>query len=132
MPLLCARVDNRLVHGQVLEGWVPGLGIDLVVVADEALCSDDFQKAVFEAMGAGWPEIEIVPPYRAATVISSNPGRNVMLLFRDLASAVLAMESGLPLAFLNLGNIHFSEGSLKITDSVYVDRSGVASLCRLL
>lgn len=132
MPLLATRVDNRLVHGQVLEGWVPALGIDLVIVADESLFTDNFHKTIVEAMGAGWPEIEVVRPPDSQTCVSANPGRNTMLIFRDLDAVLSAIEGGLTLETLNLGNIHFTEGSRKITDSVYLDARAALALEEIL
>ncbi|NTU60380.1 MAG: PTS sugar transporter subunit IIB, partial [Deltaproteobacteria bacterium] len=51
MPVVLARVDNRLVHGQVLEAWVPRLGIEAILVVDADLAQDPFQRAVIEGLG---------------------------------------------------------------------------------
>jgi N-acetylgalactosamine PTS system EIIB component len=39
------RVDNRLLHGQILEAWVPRLAIDQVIVADDEAAASDLAKA---------------------------------------------------------------------------------------
>lgn len=38
------RIDDRLLHGQVAYTWVPTLGVDCVVVANDKVARDEFQK----------------------------------------------------------------------------------------
>ena len=47
------RIDDRLVHGQVAFTWVSSLGIDCLVVANEKIAKDEFQKM---AMGLHVPD----------------------------------------------------------------------------
>ncbi|MFL5446580.1 MAG: PTS sugar transporter subunit IIB, partial [Myxococcales bacterium] len=42
------RVDNRLVHGQVLEAWVPALSVQAILVADDEVAGNALARA---AMG---------------------------------------------------------------------------------
>jgi PTS system mannose-specific IIB component/fructoselysine and glucoselysine-specific PTS system IIB component len=37
MPILLCRVDDRLIHGQVVVGWGAQLGLDLIAVIDDEL-----------------------------------------------------------------------------------------------
>ena len=46
------RIDDRLVHGQVAFTWVSSLGIDCLVVANDKIAKDEFQKM---AMGLAKP-----------------------------------------------------------------------------
>ena len=48
MPIVLLRVDDRLVHGQVVEGWLPTLGADLVVVVSDVSASDPVQSALMK------------------------------------------------------------------------------------
>ena len=41
------RIDDRLVHGQVVEGWVKALRINHLVVASDAVEADETQKALY-------------------------------------------------------------------------------------
>ena len=42
------RVDDRLIHGQVVEGWIKPLRITTIVVASDSVYCDLMQKALFE------------------------------------------------------------------------------------
>lgn len=46
MNILLVRVDDRFIHGQILESWIPFLKAQSVVVANDALASDHFQKTI--------------------------------------------------------------------------------------
>ena len=48
MSLVLVRVDCRLIHGQVVETWVPHTGADCLVVANDDLCSNPFLRSVME------------------------------------------------------------------------------------
>jgi PTS system mannose-specific IIB component len=125
------RVDNRLVHGQVLEGWVPRLKIDLILVCDEALCKDPFQKSIFESLGFRGPDITVVSPASAAATVERNKNKKILILFRSARGALDALKSGLDLTSLNLGNIHSSDECQRITESVYLNLETVTELSEI-
>ncbi|PLX42118.1 MAG: hypothetical protein C0609_10335 [Deltaproteobacteria bacterium] len=132
LNLFLTRVDNRLVHGQVLEGWVPRLGVRTIYVADEALYEDDFNRTILEAMGQGVIKIIVITPANLAKTITSEAAGKFAVLFRDIKSVVEAFQAGFALRELNLGNIHPKPGATRLTDSVYVDANDIAGLRLLL
>ncbi len=121
MPLVLSRVDNRLVHGQVLEGWVPRYSVELIIVADEDLYGDSFQKSILEAMGQGVIEIQVTKPTELAALVKANELKPTAILFKTVKSVIESIEAGFELKTLNLGNIHPSENSRPLTDSVYIN-----------
>ena len=58
MPLALVRVDSRLVHGQVVEGWVPHVKANCLLVVNDDLASNPFLRSVMEL--AGNPSLRIV------------------------------------------------------------------------
>ncbi|PLX41482.1 MAG: PTS N-acetylgalactosamine transporter subunit IIB [Deltaproteobacteria bacterium] len=132
LNLLLTRVDNRLVHGQVLEGWVPRLGVKTIFVADNALYGDSFNKAILEAMGQGVIDIIVVTPSTLARAIGGADKAKIAILFRNIPSVVEAFTAGFDLRELNLGNIHPKPGATRLTDSVYVDENDLVGLKLLI
>lgn len=53
MPIVLFRVDERLLHGQVLVGWGARLGIERWVVVDDAIAESDWEQELY---GAGLPD----------------------------------------------------------------------------
>ncbi|MDD3473251.1 MAG: PTS sugar transporter subunit IIB, partial [Syntrophaceae bacterium] len=49
MPIVLVRVDDRLVHGQILEGWLPSTRAEELLIANDALAQDELQKMIMES-----------------------------------------------------------------------------------
>lgn len=46
-----ARVDDRLIHGQVMTKWSKGLGINAIFIVDNDVAKDDFMKQIYISSG---------------------------------------------------------------------------------
>lgn len=117
------RVDNRLIHGQVVSTWIPYLRADQVVVADDEAASSPLMRA---AMSLALPPTVNAAVLRMDEVdwagLSAGPKR-VLVLVRDVAQAAAAVKAGADVKRLNLGNVHFEEGRRPVSPSVFLSRS---------
>ena len=114
------RIDNRLVHGQVIEGWLPHLKVRRLVVLDADAAKNPLTRA---SMGLAVPQsvsLEITTD-EGALQAAATDGVPTLVLFRDVAGAYAAIQHGLKLASVNLGNIHFKNGRHPITPSIFLD-----------
>ncbi len=125
------RVDNRLLHGQILETWVPRLGAREVVVADDEAAASPLARAAMTLC---------VPPDLPARVeplgqvdfaaLAASP-RAAIVLVRDVAGRVRARAAGLEPAMariVNIGNVHFGPGRRPVTPSVFLTAEELAQL----
>jgi mannose/fructose/N-acetylgalactosamine-specific phosphotransferase system component IIB len=126
------RVDNRLVHGQVLEAWVPALSAQGIVVADDEVAGSALARA---AMSLAIPKkvaFRVAPLAEVAGMLrpggSGPPAPRTLILVRNVRDAVALREQGAPLPHLNLGNVHFSEGREQVTPTVYLDAGEIEAL----
>jgi len=112
------RIDNRLVHGQVLEAWVPALSAQGILVADDEVAANPLARAaeVAAMLRPGGP---------------GAPAPRTLVLVRNVRDAVALREQGVPLPHLNLGNVHFSEGRAQVTPTVYLDAAEIEALEQL-
>ena len=46
MTTLLVRVDDRLIHGQIVETWIPYLSINQIIVADDEVFHNPFKKKI--------------------------------------------------------------------------------------
>ena len=125
------RIDNRLIHGQVVEAWLPGLKVARVVVADDEAAHSPLMKV---AMGLAVPpelEVDILPlrdtpfaPYAADKV-------KTLLLLRDIPSLVEARKLGLPQTRINLGNVHHGPMRKAVSTSVFLNAEEMEQLKQL-
>ena len=116
-----SRVDSRLIHGQVIEAWLPFLKVARVVVADDAAAHDELARAAYEM--AVPPEVEVVlaPVEKLDFHALAQDSVRTLVLFRDVKAAVSAREHGLPNGTLNLGNVHAGPGRVAVSRSVFLD-----------
>jgi mannose/fructose/N-acetylgalactosamine-specific phosphotransferase system component IIB len=114
------RVDNRLIHGQVVEAWLPSLKVGRVAVADDEAARSPLVRA---AMGLAVPasvEVLIQPVEEMDFSRLSADAVKTLLLVRDVGGVVRAMERGLPVGLVNLGNVHFATGRRQVSPSVFL------------
>lgn len=114
------RVDNRLIHGQVVEAWLPHLKVGRVVVADDEAAESPLIRAAMALAVPSAVEVQIQPLDGCDFGALGQDGTRTLLLVRDVAAATHARERGLALEQLNLGNVHFAPGRRQVTPSVFL------------
>ena len=117
--IVLARIDNRLIHGQVLEAWLPFVQADCIVVASDDVAAKPLQKKL---MAASVPrEIPVVIGSLAeiAEFFSRNESsRRILLLFATPAAALQGYRLGIPFSELNLGNLPGGEGKRRVSCTI--------------
>jgi mannose/fructose/N-acetylgalactosamine-specific phosphotransferase system component IIB len=113
MPIVLFRVDERLIHGQVVVGWGGPLHADRVVVVDDDLAASPWEQELY-CLGVP-PEIEAqfldVEQARGHLPAWKSDPRRTVVLVRDVASAERVSRGGLLAGEeVNLGGIHHAEG----------------------
>jgi N-acetylgalactosamine PTS system EIIB component len=128
------RVDNRLLHGQVLETWIPRLGIRTVVVADDEAARSSLAHAAMCLCVPPELETRIVPMAELDLAALAAEPAPALVLVRDVAGLTAAVAHGLTPARsprLNLGNVHFGEGRRPVSPSVFLTAGEVGELADL-
>jgi PTS system mannose-specific IIB component len=132
IPLV--RVDNRLLHGQVLETWIPRLAIREVVVADDDAAGSALARAAMCLCVPAELATRIEPVGRIRWGELSALPHPVLVLVREVAGVAAARRSGLTPALarrVNVGNVHFGPGRRPVTSSVFLSAEEVALLREL-
>jgi PTS system mannose-specific IIB component len=109
MPFF-VRVDDRLIHGQILHGWVPFLRTKRIIVVDEGLSRDEERKIAIRLAVPKTLEILFCSPdeIKGGEALDAE----TMLLFSSPLDLLKAVERGLKIVRVNLGNLHFSQGKI--------------------
>ncbi len=113
------RVDSRLIHGQVIETWLPHLKIQRIVVADDVTVADPLARAAMSL--AVPPDVDVLVarvddvPFKKLL----NDAPRTLVLLRDVPAAVRAYALGLT-GPLNLGNVHAGPERLAVSRSVFL------------
>ncbi|MFW5946949.1 MAG: PTS system mannose/fructose/N-acetylgalactosamine-transporter subunit IIB [Gemmatimonadota bacterium] len=123
MPVVLYRVDERLIHGQVVVGWGATLNPDRIVVADDVLAGSPWEQELY-AVG--------VPPDVATEFVSVDTAierlpvwqqgdDRVILLTRDIDSMLrLAAAGGMKGEHVNIGGVHHAPGRARVLRYVFL------------
>ena len=124
MPIVLFRVDERLIHGQVVVGWGGPLHADRIVVADDAIAESAWEQELY-CLGVP-PEIEasFVPVDRARDSVAAwrdDPLHRTIVLVRDVAT-LRRVSRGQALRGdeVNLGGIHHAAGREKLLPYLFL------------
>jgi len=129
------RVDNRLVHGQVLEAWLPALDAHGILVADDEAAGNVLARSAMALAIPPGVNFEVLRVEAAAGLL--RPGGKgpqaprTLVLLRDVRDAVALSEAGVAVPQLNLGNVHFGRGRKQVSPSVFLDAGELAALEKL-
>lgn len=126
MKVAWLRVDERLVHGQVVEGWLPRLALGRLLVIDAEAAADPF---IGDAMGLALPP-ELPFEVRAPGALPELTPRDGLLV-RDVATAHALVLAGLRPPRVQLGNTHHRPGRRELTPHVKLDEAELAQLAEL-
>ena len=126
MTVALVRVDNRLLHGQVIEAWLPVLEADRIVVADDEAARNRLMRAALEICVPPGTDLAVTPVEEAG--VHAADARRTLVLVREVRDAVRARAAGLRFRSLNVGNVHHAPGRRLITASIYLASDEVASL----
>ncbi|MEW5951109.1 MAG: PTS sugar transporter subunit IIB [Elusimicrobiota bacterium] len=113
MAVELLRVDDRLVHGQVVEGWVPELKINEIAVISDEIFSDEIRKSI---MRFSVPEnvnlifLKVEEAAENLEVKQEDGSLRVLALFSNLKDAYETLKKMKTVKTLNIGGIHYSAG----------------------
>jgi len=122
LNIALVRVDSRLVHGQILEAWVPFIKAKCIIVVNDKVAADPFLETV----------IKMAVPSDIEVIISSlddfvqnysfahGGGKKTIVLFGSIADACYAFEHGFRFDRLNIGNVYNNEYKVCCSSSVFL------------
>ena len=122
MSWMIHRIDDRLIHGQVVIAWGERLWPRRIVVADDASAASGWER---ELLGSAAPgiQVDVVTIEAAALDHAAEAARpeGAFLLVRDLQAALRLVELGARVPVFTLGGLHYAPGKEKVNEYVYLD-----------
>lgn len=133
MTLALYRIDDRLIHGQVVVGWGQPLNASFIVLVDDEVSSSDWEQDLYR-MGVP-PSIEVIfaSVDQAADQLSTweSDERVGILLVGDIDTAVALTQRAPQVRRLNVGGVHHRTGRRERLRFVYLTDDEAAKLRRL-
>ncbi len=129
--IILYRVDDRLVHGQVVEGWVPHLRAEELAVVSDEIAGDEMRRTIMRFATPDGVDLKIMTVAEAAAYLPQAEAseRKVLLLLPGLSEAVALAKGGLKIPSLNIGGMHYSAGkNLSIGKAIFLNDEDCSSL----
>jgi len=134
MPIRLYRVDDRLIHGQVVVGWGSRLDARRYLVVDDDLATAEWEQELYALSVPEDATVEFrsveearkrLPAWREASEASILLARSVETMLRLARGGLLRGER------VNLGGIHHETGRTKTLSYLYLDEADRKRLRRL-
>ncbi|MFH2201957.1 MAG: PTS sugar transporter subunit IIB [Elusimicrobiota bacterium] len=132
--IVLVRIDDRLVHGQVVEGWLPALGADAILVVSDQAASDPLQTSLMRLALPEGVALEIcsVPAATEAYAAAMRGGGNTVVLVPGPAEALAMVEAGAEIREINVGGLHFAAGRVQLGKAIFLSEEDARSLRSLV
>ncbi|MFT8757479.1 mannose/fructose/sorbose PTS transporter subunit IIA [Leuconostoc pseudomesenteroides] len=128
-----ARLDTRLLHGQVATAWTPDSKANRIIVVSDAVAKDELRKSLIQQAAPNGVKANIVPISKMIEVAKDDRfgGVDAFLLFETVEDVLRAVEGGVPLKSLNVGSMAHSEGKTMVNKVLSMDKTDVAAFEKL-
>jgi mannose/fructose/N-acetylgalactosamine-specific phosphotransferase system component IIB len=133
MPIILYRIDERLIHGQVVVGWGNSLRLDRIVLANDEVAKNPWERELY---------LSCIPPEIKATIHSVDEVVNLIfqdgfkkektiLLVNSPFDILRMVEKGVQIDWVNVGGIHSKQGRQKILPYLYLSTEEISAFKKL-
>ncbi|RKS85248.1 PTS system mannose-specific IIB component [Orbus hercynius] len=131
--IVLARVDSRLLHGQVATAWTKATNPNRIIVVSDGVAKDTLRKKLIEEAAPPGVKANVVPISKIIEV-ANDPrfgATKALLLFENPQDVVRAMDGGLEINELNIGSMAHSVGKVVVSKVISLDNNDIAAFEQL-
>lgn len=134
MDFSLIRVDSRLVHGQIIETWLPFLKATRIVVVNDEVAGSFFRETVIRMAVPREAEVLIygVDEFGSSDITRQNENVKTIVLFSGVDDVARAWLAGFRFKTLNIGNLYSENCKLHCSSSVCLADEDMAHIRFLL
>ncbi|MDR2251868.1 MAG: PTS sugar transporter subunit IIB [Endomicrobium sp.] len=130
MPIVLIRIDDRLVHGQIVQCWLKNFNVDTVLVVSDSAANDKTQQIL---MGMALPsfirlDVKTLKDAAASLLSGEYNKENIIVLVTQPSDVVYMLDRGLKVKSLNIGGMHFISGKKQIMENICVNNEDIETL----
>ncbi|MFH1824679.1 MAG: PTS sugar transporter subunit IIB [Candidatus Firestonebacteria bacterium] len=128
-----ARIDDRLIHGQIVVGWVNFLKANYIIIINDEVSKNEIQKCLLKTAVPQGIKVRI---YGVAEFDLKNDSceiinNKVILLFTTPKDCLRIIEKGFKIDSINVGGMRCSYGKKEITPSMFLNEDDIENFKRL-
>jgi PTS system mannose-specific IIB component len=118
VAIVLARIDDRLLHGQVVVAWRQVLAFDIVYVIDDGVAGDPYLVDTLRLAAPFDLQVRVLSVAEATAALTDPPPGRAILLFKTPQAALALVEAGVGLSELNVGNLASGMGRKRVQRSI--------------
>lgn len=129
-----ARIDSRLLHGQVATAWTKTTQPTRIIVVSDAVAKDDLRKKLIQQAAPPGVKAHVVPVSKMIELAKDDKhfgGQRALLLFESPQDALRAVEGGVPLKTINVGSMAHSPGKVQPNKVLAFNQDDIDSFAKL-
>lgn len=126
--IVLARIDDRLIHGQVMTAWVSYVGGTEIRIVDDAVANDPFLSMVITGAAPKRLDTKVLTVEQTITELKNADGeadkdKKYILLAKEPKAFLSLIENGVSIPEINLGGMGMKGDRQKIYKTIAVDES---------
>ena len=129
-----ARVDDRLIHGEVVTAWVPTYRINHIIIVDDTVARDPFQRRVLKTLAPRGVRVDPMNVKEAMDYLNgdNNEKERILLLTKSPTYYAKLAENGIQLPQVNLGGMGLRGDRKPFVKNVAADPSEIDAIKKLV
>ncbi len=133
LKIVLARVDTRLLHGQVATNWAKSTNPDRIIVVSDSVAKDELRKKLIEQAAPPGVKAHTIPLDKLVEVSKDTRfgGTKALLLFENPQDALYVIEKGVDIKELNIGSMAHSVGKVLVNNAISMDQKDVDTYKKL-
>lgn len=127
------RIDNRLVHGEVIALWLPSLSADTLVLADDMTAKTPMMSMAMQLAKPKGIEMPILSIDDAISYLndSANEKKRIFVICADIQAAIRLAKACDEIQDINIGAVSHKPGAKQVSMRVFVDDKDIEGLREL-
>ncbi|PHM63812.1 N-acetylgalactosamine-specific enzyme IIB component of PTS [Xenorhabdus ishibashii] len=133
MKIALARIDDRLIHGQVATRWTKETNVKRIIVVSDEVTQDTVRSTLLKQVAPPGVSAHVIDVAKCVRVYN-NPkyaGERVMLLFTNPTDVLRIVEGGVAIESVNIGGMAFRQGKTQINNAISVDKTDIEAFEKL-
>ena len=133
IKFVLARVDSRLLHGQVATAWTKATNPSRIIVVSDAVAKDELRRKLIEQAAPPGVKANVIPISKMIE-ISKDPrfgDTKALLLFENPQDVLRVVEAGVKIKEVNVGSLAHSTGKVVVSKVLSMGHEEVAAFEKL-
>jgi mannose/fructose/N-acetylgalactosamine-specific phosphotransferase system component IIB len=130
LEIVLTRIDNRLIHGQVVTSWVQEKKVEHIMVVNDTVAKNPMEKSVLKmAKPRQVKSVDVLTVAEAAKKLKADTSKGRLMIVTRVPQDVKGLiEAGVEFTEIWVGNMHGAPGKKQLDQCVFADEEEIEAL----